>query len=189
MNKVGRRWSRRPLDRGTLLELDRPDSDLPACAAVEAYHLWCNLRTGPSPWIEARPTRCRNPSLKFFRRSAMALVDRMQRDVRAVEGYVRPQAWMTMAAGSATNAWRRDLLQRSTCTCSGKVRRSACQIAGPLYGRIFLWPAMGRDCEAIGGWQTDLALRRGAWRNRYRQLQPLSIGWIGVATEAVRNVL
>lgn len=43
----------------------------------------------------------------------MTRVHRMQRHVRAVEGYVRPQAWMTMAAGSATNA--------GTMTADGKM--------------------------------------------------------------------
>ncbi|TAV81452.1 hypothetical protein ELI02_27575 (plasmid) [Rhizobium leguminosarum] len=42
MNKVGKRSSRTPSDRGTLLELDRPDSDLTACAAFEAYYLCVN---------------------------------------------------------------------------------------------------------------------------------------------------
>ena len=49
--------------------------------------------------------------MKFFRRIAMKRVHRMQRHVRAVEGYVRLRAWMTMAAGSATNAWHHDRTQ------------------------------------------------------------------------------
>ncbi|TBC68739.1 hypothetical protein ELH30_31685 (plasmid) [Rhizobium ruizarguesonis] len=35
------------------MEFDRSDGDLTACAAREAYYLWCNLQTGPSLWIEA----------------------------------------------------------------------------------------------------------------------------------------
>lgn len=48
---------------------------------------------------------------------------------------------------------------------------------------------MGPNRQAVAGWQADLVLWRGALRNRYRQLQPLSIGWTWVDTEAVRNVL
>ena len=48
---------------------------------------------------------------------------------------------------------------------------------------------MGCDGQAVAGWKTDLALWPGAWRNRYHQLQPLSIGWIAPDTEAMRNVI
>ncbi len=48
---------------------------------------------------------------------------------------------------------------------------------------------MGRDSQAVAGWQTGLALWRGARRNGDRQLQSLSTGWAGCGPEAMRNVL
>src|SRR5690349_19234065 len=96
---------------------------------------------------------------------------------------------MTMAAGSATNAWHHERRRQYTSIISGDVRRRACEITGRLCRRTFWKSTMGRDRQAVAGWQTDLALWRGAWRNQYRQLQPLSIGWPWVDIEAVRNVL
>jgi len=62
---------------------------------------------GASPWIEERPI-CwqRKSSWKLFRLTAMKCLLWTQRCVRVVERYGRHRVWMTMAAGSATNAWR-----------------------------------------------------------------------------------
>ncbi|TBF67885.1 hypothetical protein ELG61_35140 (plasmid) [Rhizobium leguminosarum] len=85
---------------------------------------WC--RSGkPGPRIEILPAD-RDDTVR-----------RMQRRVRAVNGYVRPRAWMTMAAGSATNAWPRERGWQCTSANSGDVRRRACKIAGRLCRRIF----------------------------------------------------
>lgn len=165
-----------------------PDGDLCRLSLRGVLSL-VQSRTGASPWIEARPIRCPNSTLIFFRRTATKRVRRVQRHVRVVERYVRNRAWMTMAAGSVTNAWHHDRLHGNTSTYSDDVRRRACQIAGRLCCRKFWWSIMGRNRQAVAGWQTDLALWRGALWNRYRQLQPLSIGWTGVDIEAVRNVL
>ncbi|TCU13890.1 hypothetical protein EV131_12427 [Rhizobium laguerreae] len=74
---------------------------------------------------------------KFFRRTAMTRMRRMLRRVRAVAGFVRPRAWMTMTAGSAPNAWHRERRWQYTSINSGDVRRCACEIAGRLSRRTF----------------------------------------------------
>lgn len=94
-----------------------------------------------------------------------------------------------MAVGSVTNAWRRDLWPRSASFWPRFVSSRACQAPRRLFWRKIWRSSMGRDRQAVAGSQTDLALWRRAWRKRYRQLQPLSIGWIRIDAEAMRNVI